>query len=206
MNTTEVIYSGEIKDFKTLYSLAKKQFLEYEKIEGISNWEEYDFSLDCPEDQMKLKDMLQIRCIEEITEASVAIDEGEEHFLEEIGDVINFFLSAYIMMGYDLNKLPSPGGLLCVSSGFKNVPTLNSYSIWGYKVIESIGKLCNLLKNRPWSESNYMVSIVDYNKRAMNLWFDFWTFISFLGLTSKDLFEIFWKKYIVNIHRRETHY
>ena len=62
-----------------------------EKIEGIANWKEYSFSIDCAQDQMKFKDMLQIRFIEELTEASAA--EEYEHFWEEITDALNFFLS-----------------------------------------------------------------------------------------------------------------
>ena len=107
MNTTEIKIKHKINSFEDLYKYANKQFLEYEKIEGINNWKEYDFSIDCSQDQMKFKDMLQIRCIEELTEATHTLD-NEEHFWEEIGDSLNFFLSAYVMLGVDFNKLPSP--------------------------------------------------------------------------------------------------
>ena len=84
MNTTEIKWNHEIKSFDELFKAAKEQFLMYEKLEGIDDWEKYDFSIDCSADQMKFKDMLQIRFIEELTEASIAMDEEGEHFWEEI--------------------------------------------------------------------------------------------------------------------------
>ena len=82
-----------------------KQFVDYERLEGI-NWEEYDFCIDCADDQARFKDMLQIRFIEELTEASASLDEPDEHFWEEIGDAINFFLSAMCMYGVDFSEMP----------------------------------------------------------------------------------------------------
>ena len=83
MNTLEINYKHKINSFDDLWKYAKKQFIEYEKLEG-RDWKNYDFSIDCAEDQMLFKDMLQIRCIEELTEASVAFENGEkEHFYEE---------------------------------------------------------------------------------------------------------------------------
>ena len=78
--------------------------MNYEKLEG-RDWKKYDFSIDCAEDQMLFKDMLQIRCIEELTEASIAFKEGSyEHFKEEITDALNFYLSAMVMYGYEMKK------------------------------------------------------------------------------------------------------
>ena len=41
---------------------------------------------------MKFKDMLQIRFIEELTEASMAVDD-KNHFHEEVTDVSRYFLT-----------------------------------------------------------------------------------------------------------------
>lgn len=205
MNTKDIKYNGEIKNLKQFYKLVEKQFLEYEKIEGIDNWKEYDFSLDCPQDQMKLKDMFQIRCIEEITEASSCLDEPEDHFWEEIADVLNFFLSGYVMMGKDLTNLPSPSEILLKESR-KTVLPRKEFALSAYMIIEDIGYMCNLLKNRPWAETNYLVSRFDFEERANRLWFDFWFFLRGLGLSVEDVFEMFWKKYVVNNNRRKSRY
>lgn len=207
MNTTEVKFNGEIKSFSDLYRMAMDQFIMYEKLEGIEDWSSYDFSIDCSEDQMKFKDMLQIRFIEELTEASVSMNEPEEHFWEEVGDALNFFLSAYCMLGVDFNKFRSPGDYLSENEGgTKKVPDYDLFSTRAYRVIEKVGYLCNLLKNRPWTESNYLVSRLDFDKRLEDLWEEFWFFLKEMKLTSRDIFEMFYKKYKVNEHRRRTGY
>lgn len=210
MNTTEIKYNNNIKNFKELYKYAKKQFILYEKLEGIEDWKAYDFSIDCSEDQMKFKDMIQIRFIEELTEASKSMDEPDEHFWEEIGDAINFFLSSFVMLGINLNKLQNPEELLY--NDIKNTnkimvkPTYKRFSIWVYPVIENVGYLCNLLKNRPWTQSNFLVSMVDFDERLNLLWKSFWVFLGNMKIQPKDVFELFWRKYQVNLFRIKTGY
>lgn len=206
MNTLEIIYNKNIKDFKTLFKKAKKQFLDYEKIEGINDWKNYDFSIDCSEDQMKFKDMLQIRFIEELCEASEAlINKEKEHFLEEITDAINFFLSAYIMLNKSLNEMENPEKYLSKYKKYKLI-SFKKYSKLTYLIIHQVGLVCNLLKNRPWAQSNYLVSLIDFNKRLDDLWKIFWKYLGKLGIDKYSLFELFEKKYIVNQWRIKTGY
>lgn len=204
MNTLEVKTKKSIKSFSDIYRIAKKQFLDYEKIEGINNWKDYDFSIDCSEDQFKFKDMLQIRFIEELCEASEALNESE-HFWEEITDSLNFFLSAYIMTGIDLNKMPDPS-IYLKSSDKRNIPDFKRYSEITYLLIHDVGCLCNLLKNRPWAQSNYLVSMLDFNQRLEKLWIDYWRWIGQLGISKNVLFDLFERKVIVNKWRMETGY
>ena len=209
MNTTEVSYNNEITSFHDLFKMAKDQFLDYEKIEGIDDWEAYDFSIDCAEDQAKFKDMLQIRFIEELTEASLSIPEPDEHFWEEIGDSLNFFLSAYIMAFGDLEeRFISPKEILRpkLPYGKEKVKSLYDFSVMAYPVIEKVGALCNLLKNRAWAQSNYLVSLQDFNERADELWLSFWKFMRDLWLSPEDVFELFYRKYMVNQFRISTGY
>ena len=204
MNTTEIKIKGIIKSFPDLYKYAKKQFVEYEKIEGIEDWDKYDFSIDCSVDQMKFKDMLQIRCIEELTEATHALD-NEEHFWEEITDSINFFLSSYCRLGVDFNKLFNVEIILNNPSSRMNINYENCAFLF-YMIIDDIGNLCNLLKNRPWAQSNYLVSMYDFNERLETLWYDFWKVMSQLGIKPEKLFELFERKYEVNKWRIKTGY
>lgn len=204
MNTLEVRTRNLIKNFDDFYKMAKRQFLDYEKIEGIYNWKEYDFSIDCGMDQLKFKDMLQIRFIEELTEASEALKEPE-HFWEEITDALNFFISAYIMIGVKFNKLPSPEKYL-KRKDKRKIPSFKKFSIMSYKVIHHVGSLCNLLKNRPWSQSNYLVSMLDFQERYVKLWVTFWKYLGKLGIDKKVLFDLFERKVLVNRWRMETGY
>ena len=90
MNILDIEVKYQIHNYKELLFYAKKQFFKYEEIEGIKNWEEYDFSIDCSEDQLKFKDILEIRFVEELTEMTLAID-NLSHFKEELIDSFNFF-------------------------------------------------------------------------------------------------------------------
>ena len=216
MNTIEVKVKGLIKNWDDLYKYAYKQFVAYEKLEGIKDWKKYDFSIDCAEDQMKFKDMLQIRCIEELTEATHALD-NYDHFLEEITDAINFFLSAYCMLGVDFKDFCYPDEIIqfyAFEFNFNNLnmgPSVFShpmdilYSRF-YNIIDCIGNLCNLLKNRPWTQSNYLVSMLDFKERLNELWLCFWDTINWLKLTDEKIFELFERKYLVNQWRMKTGY
>lgn len=203
MNTTEVKIKYRIKNFSDLYKLAKKQFIDFEKVEGIDDWKEYNFSIDCAKDQLKFKDMLQIRFIEELTEATSALD-NLDHFQEEMTDAVNFFLSAYIMADIDLSKLPYPE--LNKDKSEIELPSFKDCSTLFYKIIHEVGGLCNLLKNRPWTQSNYLVSLYDFQKRSEKLWTTFWTTIKELGISEKTIFELFERKYLVNQWRIRTGY
>lgn len=210
MNTTEVKTTGLIKSFSDLYDKAKEQFLMYEKLEGISDWKSYDFCIDCPKDQMMFKDMLQIRFIEELTEATVDF-KNYEHLKEELTDALNFFLSAYIMLGVDFNKFPDPSTILMKLppnseselGRFFDIPDMWSET---YRVIERVGYLCNLLKNRPWAQSNYLVSMLDFNERLTDLWVTFWHYLYAWGIGKETLFDMFERKLLVNGFRVETGY
>lgn len=204
MNTLEVKLKYHIKDWPSFYKLAKKQFLAYEKLEGIDNWDEYDFSIDCGEDQLKFKDMLQIRFIEELTEASAALDDSD-HFLEEITDALNFFISAYIMLGVDFSKLDDPDIYLASKYNLQ-IPDEKDICLMTYPLVHYVGQLCNLLKNRPWAQSNYLVSLTDFNIRLNTLWTNFWKYIGILGIDKFTLFELFERKVIVNEYRIKTGY
>lgn len=209
MNTSEITSINKCRDFNSMWKLAREQFLKYELIEGISDWNDYDFSIDCAEDQMKFKDMMQIRFIEELTEATEAMvrENNMEHFMEEISDSLNFFLSGYIMLGKTLKELPEIKISDSTSIYDNNkMLSLNELSKIFYPVIYQVGKTCNLLKNRPWSQSNYLCSLTDFNREINILWCEFWEMINKLNISKTDLLDIFWKKVEVNKFRMRTGY
>ena len=204
MNTLEINYKGKIKNWEDFVKAAKEQFVNYEKLEG-RDWKKYDFSIDCAEDQMLFKDMIQIRCIEELTEASIAFNEGEfEHFKEEITDALNFFISSMVMIEYDMKK-PSFLKNSCSKEMFSMLDELDIHHFF-YIIIEKIGYLCNLLKNRPWAQSNYLVSLTDFNERLNDLWKEFWELIRILGFNEQEVYELFERKFEVNKWRIRTGY
>lgn len=200
MNTLEINYKHKIKSWEDFIKYVKKQFVNYEKLEG-RDWNKYDFSIDCSEDQMLFKDMLQIRCIEELTEATHTLDDLD-HFLEEITDSLNFFMSAYCMLDYDFKNPES----IFFTPIYVNNLTYDDYSRYFYLIVDDIGYLCNLLKNRPWTQSNYLVSMMDFNERLDKLWKDYWTMLWKIGLNMNKIYELFERKYEVNKWRIKTGY
>lgn len=208
MNTQEIQVKHHIRSWPEFYDVARKQFLAYEKLEGIPDWEAHDFSIDCADDQARFKDMLEIRFVEELTEASACLDEGIEHFLEEITDSINFLLSAYIMAGYDpLRDLPGIQDFLSLSSnGVKKPGSIDEMAIPAYNLVHRVGWTCNLLKNRPWAQSNYLVDLLQFKERMTDLWIYFWTWIGSLGINKIMLFDLFERKVEVNRFRIKSGY
>lgn len=210
MNTLEITPKYIIKNQKELLKYAKQQFVAYEKIEGIDNWKDYQFSIDCPSDQLKFKDMLEIRFVEELTEATTALYEEKSipHFLEEIADSLNFFLSAYIMLDFDFNKVRSIDTMLETENRLNYLNLEEDTNIYGlfYKIIEQVGMLCNLLKNRPWSQSNYLVDMVLFEERLIDLWHYYFKVLNYIGIGQKELYDIFSRKFEVNKFRIKTHY
>ena len=211
MNTTEVKTKGLIRSWEDLWLYARKQFVAYEKIEGIEDWDDYDFSIDCSDDQTRFKDMLQIRCIEELTEATHALD-NEEHFYEEITDSLNFLLSAYCMIGADFSALGDPESMIymsecdfCFSDLSDPFSRKELFSAF-YTIVDAIGNLCNLLKNRPWAQSNYLVSLSDFDQRLKELWVVFWSVINWMEIPKEKIFDMFERKYLVNRFRISTGY
>ena len=75
-----------------------------------------------------------------------------------------------------------------------------------YPLIHNVGNLCNLLKNRPWTQSNYLVSLFDFNKRLEKLWINFWKYLGNLGIDKITLFDLFERKILVNRFRMKTGY
>lgn len=204
MNTLEIKYTGKIKNWNDFKKYAKIQFVNYEKLEG-RDWKKYDFSIDCAEDQMLFKDMLQIRCIEELTEAFVAFQEKDyEHFKEEITDALNFFISSMVMIDYDMKEISIQEN--STSEEKFDELIFSHLCVLFYGIVQKIGFLCNLLKNRPWAQSNYLVSITDFNERLDNLWKYFWGVINFLGFSKNEIYELFERKYEVNKWRIKTGY
>ena len=155
---------------------------------------------------MHSRTLLQIRCIEELTEATQALsDFEEEHFFEEVTDALNFFLSSYCMLGVKFKEFSDPQ--LILEDNKRDEPIeYDDCAYYFYLIIQDIGNLCNLLKNRPWAQSNYLVSMIDFNERLHSLWDTFWNVIWWLGLTPEGVFELFERKYEVNKWRIKTGY
>lgn len=190
-----------------IYNQHKKMFYKFMELEGISNWKEYNFSIDTAADQTIFKDVLQIRFIEELTEATTSgciID----HFEEEIIDSFNFLLSGLVALDMKLEDLPE----------WKDRKR-NKLKLWfilkyrrnklngeTYKVVEKVGLLTNLLKSRPWAQNQLLVDSMMFNKRLVDLWVQFNEYINWLGIDLDTLYKLWYQKSEINYFRLKTGY
>jgi hypothetical protein len=74
------------------------------------------------------------------------------------------------------------------------------------RVIKSIGLTANLLKNRKWRQSQYLVDLLIFEKRFKEVWNWFEYLVYYSGITKEELFEEWSKKYQCNLFRIETNY
>lgn len=195
-------YSEHKDPFGFMFKEQKKIFLKFMEVEknavDIKN-----FDINCYEDQQLIKDFLQIRFIEELNEATLdRLD--SDHFKEELVDALNFLIESYIIYGYDYKDL-GPWKDICYYSDNLITNTNKLYSEF-YIVVEQVGKTCNLLKNRPWKNCQYLVDLYIFETSFKKIWQKFNRLICQLKIREKELFEIWSLKYQVNTFRLKTRY
>lgn len=184
-----------------------------------------EFDIDIYEDQMLLKDFLLVRAVEEITEAGSAIKANHvEHYKEEMIDVFNFLVETAIILGdkYSIDVLDNESLYHYFNGeGFvRDVDALDAnytdeenqfYRVSNilkalYDLIQCIGELTNLLKQRPWRESQYPVDLVTFKARWERVWLNFWLTQKYYGFSWKEFRAIWSKKYQVNKFRIDSNY
>ena len=156
-----------------------------------------NFDIDTYEDQEVFKKYCW-RVTEEITEALEDV-EHKQHFKEEITDAFNFLIELYNLYGWSLKKLEF--------SSYKeedfNVANVELISL---EVIKSLGLTANILKNRKWRKSQYLVDLFVFEKRLAKVWEDFKNLLKVSGISKEDLIDQWSLKYQVNKHRLESNY
>ena len=176
-----------------------------------------EFDIDIPEDQILLKDFLLTRTVEELTEASIALNKDHyEHFKEEIVDVFNFLIEAAILLNkikepiealnrYNYTCPERPDAFLEIQNNLKYSYIRNIRSKM-FDLIEAIGDFTNKLKLRPWRESQYPVDILSLNKCYKSIWNSFTILLEYGHISLEDLLKVWSKKYQVNKFRIESNY
>ena len=184
-----------------------------------------EFDIDIYEDQMLLKEFLLERAVEEITEAGAAIKANHvEHYKEEMIDVFNFLIETAIILGdqypIDVSDNEAVENYFNGEEFFGDVDTLDAnytdeenkvHRVSNilkalYDLIQCIGELTNLLKQRPWRESQYPVDLITFKARWKRVWLNFWLTQKYYGFNWKEFKAIWSKKYQVNKFRIESNY
>lgn len=211
----------EVKDLAEMIQKQKEIMFAFEP-DLKKRVEEFD--IDIYEDQMLLKEFLLERVVEEITEAYSAFRaEHYEHYLEEIVDVFNFIIETHILLR---NVVENDSTLLKDLANFFNLYQkhikLPDYLYPDFcpsedkrralirrdlfDIIQLIGEITNLLKQRPWRESQYPVDLLTFKNKWLEFIQIFFNTLIRQGIGYDILSSIWSKKYQVNKFRIESNY
>ena len=220
------ILNYEAQEISSLQEIIKKQKETMFAFEPNLKQRVEEFDIDIYDDQMLLKEFLLERVVEEITEAYSAFRaEHYEHYLEEIVDVFNFLIETQILIkNIIMNDKVSLDNIYNSFKLYEKHIKLPDY-LYNvnhrvdsdnicrdkiradlFDIIQSIGELTNLLKQRPWRESQYPVDLLTFRNRWIEVINLFFNTLIVQGIGFDILSNVWSKKYQVNKFRIESNY
>lgn len=170
------------KEVKYLYEPHSKELFKH-------------FDIDVYEDQEIFKTYCW-RIVEELTEALDG-KENENHFKEELIDGFNFLLELTFLCGKgydDIKMIKYPRDVFDSTEN----QILNT--------IHTIGMTANLLKNRKWRRSQYLVDMYIFEKKFIQIWQSYMDIFNIWQIDIDELKALWSLKYQVNIFRIKTNY
>lgn len=75
-----------------------------------------------------------------------------------------------------------------------------------FDVIYELNKARNLLKSRPWKQTQVMTKELDYQEALVKSFYLYMGFLGLNGFTDENLFRLFYKKQRLNFWRQNTNY
>ena len=151
------------------------------------------FDIDTYEDQEVFKRYCW-RITEELMEA-LEDRKNHNHFREELIDGFNFMVELYLLYGWDFAKVKSPVQLSNCSIEEKVL-----------KVVYYLGVTANVLKNRQWRKSQYLVDLYIFEARFKKIWTSYMEIFYSMGMSDDDISSLWSLKYKVNLFRLKTNY
>jgi len=134
------------------------------------------------------------RITEELMEA-LEDQNNENHFREELIDGMNFLIELYLLYGWDFEE---------VNIRFKFEFIDPSQQI--LKIIYQLGITANLLKNRQWRKSQYLVDLYIFEPRFQKIWVEYLKLFFVVGVKEPGIRSLWSLKYQVNLFRINTNY
>lgn len=172
------------KEIKFLYEPESKEIFQH-------------FDIDSFEDQEIFKKYCW-RITEELMEA-LEDRNNVNHFREELIDGFNFMIELYLLYGWSFEDMekPKPGDLFDVKG------TVEDRVL---KVIYQLGTTANLLKNRQWRRSQYLVDLYLFEPRFKKIWVEYIKIFILLDITTEEIQKLWSLKYQVNLFRINSNY
>jgi len=203
-----------------IFDLQKELMKKYDQIEKINgfNIPEPPYNLDDSKVQARIKDMFW-RTTEELAEAMETTppffqltdwkkfwetDFCIRHFFEELADALHFLVEASIIA--ELNPETEVAVLFEIVSLLDiDISDLN-LKILVSNVILSMGLAANILKNKPWKQTQMCTDVQKFKNKLIVVWVDFITLWQGLNCSQEDIYILYIKKHTVNVWRQDTNY
>jgi len=188
-----------IEDFKPEMISFEEIFRKQKEIKFLYEPESkkvfQEFNIDTFEDQETFKKYCW-RITEELTEA-MEDRHNMNHFREELIDGFNFTVELYLLYGWDYKHM-----MKSVQMEVPHQPV--DYQI--LRLIYQLGITANLLKNRQWRRSQYLVDLYLFEPRLKAIWGQYIQIFYMLQMNSEDIQKLWSLKYQVNLFRINSNY
>lgn len=184
-------FKPKLYSFQEIFDLQKEIKFLYEP-ESKEIFERFD--LDTFEDQEIFKKYCW-RITEELMEA-LEDRNNVNHFREELIDGFNFLIELYLLYGWNFSDM----------TPINEPPTYSTIDVQVMKVVYQLGVTANLLKNRQWRQSQYLVDIFLFEPRLKEIWNQYMQIFAILKMGYEDIQKLWSLKYQVNLFRINSNY
>ena len=193
--------------YKTIFKLG---FEEVKKLDEAFTGIVIQPNLSIPKNQIEFKAVYQA-FVEEVSELMQFIEENKkgkiyrEGTLDEVADCFNFATLMFIRSGLTFNSIPAhyrwqrDKTQRFFYDDIRIGKTL-------FNCVTKFGMVCNLLKNRPWKQSNYPLDLIEFRQKALDAYITFLDCINSFSIEEGILEKAILNKINVNYNRMKQNY
>lgn len=216
MNITDFLAPEYAGDRLHLIFARQAELMEkYHTIEaknGLLQTPHVPVFLDDPNGQARLKDFAW-RVTEEVAEALDALlkDESIDHVQEELVDALHFLVEMAIISGIGPSELLfrqeiAEGDCLDALWNSTDWEITNPLSVSYLDFIRKLGMTCHTLKNKPWKVTQMLTDRTAYRERFVSSFKAFIGICRSHGMSSQQVFDLYFRKSEVNKFRQRSNY
>ncbi len=209
MNITHAVSESVVGDkLEAIFNRQRELMDKYHHIEersGLMQTTDCPVNLDDKRGQARIKDF-SWRVTEELGEALDALrNEDIPHYREELIDGLHFLTELSILADLDLDYLYSGEGDKLDNLIEINLKDMDSLNLLIREFIESLGMMCNCLKNKAWKQTNMITDKNNFYSKLKDVWNNYMAILS-TNLTSDEVVDIYLRKSQVNKFRQRSQY
>lgn len=223
MNITHAVHEEVTGDkLKAIFTRQKELMEKYHHIEeasGLLQTSDCPVNLDDKRGQARLKDF-SWRITEEVGEALDALytENDQVHFIEEMIDGLHFLTELTILAGRDWDTICRDAQYEDTEDRLEIIfdnsliaftaPDTEVASFTGTvtNFIQSLGMMCNCLKNKPWKQTQMETNRENFYLHLNKVWYSYCGLLVLSDLDPDTTVDIYLKKSQVNKFRQRSNY